>query len=87
MVKRSSFANKLLILPSCEDTFFLWLRPSEARPRWARGGFVVDMAWNNGQITSAVIHSKVGGPCKVRYKDKLMELDTKPGENYDVDMN
>jgi len=26
--------NKLPIIPNCEDTFFLWLRPSEARPRW-----------------------------------------------------
>lgn len=50
----------------------------------ARGGFVVDMEWMNGQITSAVIHSKVGGPCKVRYRDKLIELDTNPGGNYDI---
>ena len=33
-MKRSSFANKFPIIPNCEDTFFFWLRPSEARPRW-----------------------------------------------------
>ena len=33
-MKRRSFANKLLILPNREDTFFFWLRPSAARPRW-----------------------------------------------------
>jgi alpha-L-fucosidase 2 len=32
----------------------------------ARGGFGVDIAWHGGQLTSAVIHSKRGGPCKVR---------------------
>jgi len=53
----------------------------------ARGGFVVDMEWKSGRITKAIIHSKVGGPCRVRNNDKLIELDTKPGENYDVEMN
>jgi alpha-L-fucosidase 2 len=51
-----------------------------------RGGFVVDMEWKDGGITKAVIHSKVGGPCKVRYGDELIALDTKPGENYDVEV-
>jgi len=35
VVKRRVLTNKLPIIPNCEDTFFLWLRPSEARPRWA----------------------------------------------------
>ncbi|MFH1265571.1 MAG: hypothetical protein ABIK89_07565, partial [Planctomycetota bacterium] len=34
VVKRRTLVNKLLILPNREDTFFLWLRPSAARPRW-----------------------------------------------------
>jgi alpha-L-fucosidase 2 len=31
-----------------------------------RGGFVVDLTWQNGCLTKATIYSKVGGPCRVR---------------------
>lgn len=50
----------------------------------ARGGFVVDMSWRKGQLTSAAIQSKHGGPCTVRYKDKIVKLVTESGNTYDV---
>ena len=53
----------------------------------ARGGFVVDMNWRNGQLEQAEIRSKVGGQCKVRYGDKLVELATEPGKSYDVSLD
>jgi len=32
----------------------------------ARGGFVVDMKWQDGKLTEAAVHSTIGGPCVVR---------------------
>jgi alpha-L-fucosidase 2 len=46
----------------------------------ASGGFEVDMAWHQGQLTAAIIHSLDGQPCKVRYGGKTIELDLKKGE-------
>jgi alpha-L-fucosidase 2 len=47
----------------------------------ARGGFVVNMAWKDGVLTSAEIHSKLGGPCHINYQGKEIVLQTKKGQN------
>lgn len=36
-----------------------------------RGGFVVDMAWQNGKITKLVIKSTLGGNCRLRTPNAL----------------
>ncbi len=46
----------------------------------ARGGFEVDMEWNEGNLKSTAISSKTGGICKIRFKDRFTELTLKPGE-------
>jgi len=46
----------------------------------ARGGFVVDMEWDEGKIKSAFISSKKGGTCKVRFQDKIIDLTLNAGE-------
>jgi alpha-L-fucosidase 2 len=48
----------------------------------ARGGFEVDCSWRDGRLTEATIRSKRGGTCKVRYRDKMVTLETKTGKNY-----
>ena len=46
----------------------------------ARGGYVVDIAWRNGELLSASISSKRGGSTPVRYRDTVIAIRLKPGE-------
>ena len=61
----------------------------------ARGGFVIDMDWKEGKLTKAVIHSKNGGVCRIKYGNRLKanglkktkdaniySINTKKGEDY-----
>jgi alpha-L-fucosidase 2 len=44
----------------------------------ARGGFTVDMAWEQGQLTHATIHSTYGTSCSVRYGEQTYQLTLSP---------
>jgi len=45
----------------------------------ARGGFVVDIEWKKGMLTSAVIRSKADVPAVIRYKDQTLKAEAKKG--------
>lgn len=47
----------------------------------ARGGFAVDIEWQDGKLTRGTIHSLIGTSCKVRYGDRVTALKLKPGES------
>jgi alpha-L-fucosidase 2 len=51
----------------------------------ARGGFEVDLTWADGALTKAVIRSKLGQPCIVRYGAQEIELKTKAGGSIALD--
>jgi alpha-L-fucosidase 2 len=51
----------------------------------ARGGFEVDMAWNDGKLTKARIHSTSGREAKLRYGSTLREVNLKRGKTFDWD--
>ncbi|HEY3761661.1 MAG TPA: glycoside hydrolase N-terminal domain-containing protein [Verrucomicrobiae bacterium] len=51
----------------------------------ARDGFEVDLTWSNGALTHAVIRSKLGRPCVVRYAGHDVQLTTKTGGEYVFD--
>ncbi|MGH7977497.1 MAG: glycosyl hydrolase family 95 catalytic domain-containing protein, partial [Limisphaerales bacterium] len=53
----------------------------------ARGGFVVDMKWQNGKLISATIHSKTGAPCRVSYDGKMVDLEIKKGDDTALNKN
>jgi alpha-L-fucosidase 2 len=50
----------------------------------ARGGFVVDIKWQDGTLSEAVIHSLAGKPVVVRYDDSSQQLEIAQGQKVTV---
>jgi alpha-L-fucosidase 2 len=50
----------------------------------ARGGFIVDIEWQNGELLDGSILSKSGNPCQIKYKNKQIELQTIPEHEYNL---
>jgi len=48
----------------------------------ARGDYLVDMFWKDGELTKAVFSSNDGGRIKIVYKKDSVEIDLKAGETY-----
>jgi alpha-L-fucosidase 2 len=46
----------------------------------ARGGYSVDIAWQDGRLEQATLVSERGEPVRVRYGDRVQEYSTRPGE-------
>jgi alpha-L-fucosidase 2 len=51
----------------------------------ARGGFEVDLTWDHGTLTRAVLRSKLGNPCRLRYGERSVTLTSEAGKSYAFD--
>ena len=45
----------------------------------ARGGFEIDLSWNDGALDRATVRSINGNPCQVRYRDRVVQLKARRG--------
>ncbi len=73
-----SQAGEIHLLPALPKA---WAAGS-VRGLCARGGFEVDIAWQGGRLAEAVIRSRLGNPCKVRYGDRAVTAGLRAGEAY-----
>jgi alpha-L-fucosidase 2 len=51
----------------------------------ARGGFEVDIAWEENELSGVTIKSTWGTDCKLRYKQEVITLRLQPGESVHLD--
>jgi alpha-L-fucosidase 2 len=72
--------NHIQLLPALPEQ---WKNGSIKGVR-CRGGFEVDLNWEDNRLKSAVVKSILGKPCKLIYKDKVIKLNIKKGEQMDA---
>jgi alpha-L-fucosidase 2 len=51
----------------------------------ARGGFTVELAWQDGKLTSATLRSLLGNPCQIRLGNKTADFATRAGRLLQLD--
>lgn len=87
----TSCIAEMLLQSHLKDTngnFILQLLPAipsewstgNIRGLCGRGGFVVDMDWEDGKLTSIWVYSPKGGVCTLKYKDREVGISLKAGE-------
>jgi alpha-L-fucosidase 2 len=72
-----SQAGFIHLLPAIPD---VW-KDGKVTGMRARGGFEVDMEWKNNKLIATTIRSINGTSTKVRYGDKIITLNLKPGQS------
>jgi alpha-L-fucosidase 2 len=53
----------------------------------ARGGFVVDIDWKNGELKKVGVYSKLGNECTLRYGERIIAVEIVAGEKLEFDKN
>ena len=53
----------------------------------ARGGIELDITWQNGHLTQAILYATQTGVQTIRYRDKFLKLKTKTKQAYIIDRN
>ncbi len=76
-----SHAGEVHLLPALPSAW----PTGEVKGLRARGGFVVDIAWQDGKLTHAQIESHAGSSCAVRLGEQVVTFPTEAGKRYHLD--
>ena len=76
-----SHTGEIHLLPALPDA----LPQGAVRGLRARGAVEVDLVWKEGELDRANLKSLCGGRIGVRYRDRMVELDTQAGHRYVLD--
>jgi alpha-L-fucosidase 2 len=71
-----SHNNVLVLLPALPDAW----KSGKVKGLKARGGITVDIEWNNGKITRAVLYSTIDQTIKINYHNEIQNLVIKKGQ-------
>ncbi len=71
-----SHAGYVELLPALPDEW----KNGKVTGLMARGGFQVDMAWNEGELTELQIHSKLGNTLELRFASNEVSMGTTTGQ-------
>jgi alpha-L-fucosidase 2 len=70
-----SHAGEIELLPALPRAW----PDGAARGLRARGGFEIDMDWEEGRLRRVAVRSSRGGPCRLRHRDRVIDLETDAG--------
>jgi alpha-L-fucosidase 2 len=76
-----SHTGEIVLLPALPQA---WPSGSVAGLR-ARGGFEIDIKWQNGVLVLAKIHSLLGNPCNLRYGRTSCRVEIEQGQIFEWD--
>lgn len=76
-----SHLDRIDLLPALADVF----PEGSIKGVCVRGGFELSFSWKKGKLNYVEVLSKAGKSCKLKYRDKIIEFETKPGGKYKFD--
>lgn len=78
-----SHSDEMILLPALPDE---WTCGSISGLK-ARGGFELDLEWDNGTLSSVRIVSELGNTCHIRYGEEKVEFNTEKDKTYVLNKN
>ncbi len=76
-----SHAGEIHLLPALPSAW----QTGSVKGLCARGGFEVDIQWKEGKLTGATVRSRKEARCRIRYGEKVVEIQLNAGQSFVLD--
>ena len=78
-----SYRGRIILLPALPKAW----RDGRVTGLLARGGYEVDIAWEDGVLQQAMVKSLLGRPVQIRYADQARDATTNVGQTLVLDQH